>query len=204
MTGIVDCCARAASGHAAAAPPSSVTNARLFTRSPRRRARAASAGTVEAERLGGLEIDAPRNRNFWPAPPTGKLGGLATLAGHVPAQLPSWRYCVGPASTVADQARRLERVPAVRSTSAGIAVARREHALTEPDAELPKQGTGTDKKCVWPLVVAGQVRKGGVDLASAALRLGLRICKRIARDCCALIRLRSDPSSELGVVSGHR
>jgi hypothetical protein len=32
------CCARAASGHAAAAPPSSVTNSRLFTRSPRRRA----------------------------------------------------------------------------------------------------------------------------------------------------------------------
>jgi len=37
------CCARAASGHAAAAP-SSVMNARLFTRSPRRRGRAGSAG----------------------------------------------------------------------------------------------------------------------------------------------------------------
>jgi len=35
-----DCCARAASGHAAAAPPSSVMNARRFTRSPRRRGRA--------------------------------------------------------------------------------------------------------------------------------------------------------------------
>jgi hypothetical protein len=36
------CCARAASGHAAA-PPSSVMKSRLFTRSPRRRGRAASA-----------------------------------------------------------------------------------------------------------------------------------------------------------------
>jgi hypothetical protein len=33
------CCARAASGHAAAAPPSSVMNARLLIRSPRRRGR---------------------------------------------------------------------------------------------------------------------------------------------------------------------
>jgi hypothetical protein len=39
-----DCCARAASGHAAAAPPSSVMNSRRFTRSPRRRGRVASAG----------------------------------------------------------------------------------------------------------------------------------------------------------------
>src|SRR5262249_9132934 len=36
----VGCCARAASGHAAA-PPSSVMNLRLLIRSPRRRARAA-------------------------------------------------------------------------------------------------------------------------------------------------------------------
>jgi hypothetical protein len=35
-TGIAACCARAASGHAAA-PPSSVMNSRRFTRSPRRR-----------------------------------------------------------------------------------------------------------------------------------------------------------------------
>ena len=41
--GIAGCCARAASGHAAAAPPSSVMNSRLFTRSPRRRGRARSA-----------------------------------------------------------------------------------------------------------------------------------------------------------------
>src|SRR6266545_7620745 len=38
------CCARAASGHAAA-PPSSVMNSRRFIRSPRRRARAASERT---------------------------------------------------------------------------------------------------------------------------------------------------------------
>ena len=37
------CCARAATGHIAAAPPSSVMNSRRFIRSPRRRARAASA-----------------------------------------------------------------------------------------------------------------------------------------------------------------
>ena len=39
---IAGCCARAASGHAAAAPPSSVMNSRRFIRSPRRRGRAAS------------------------------------------------------------------------------------------------------------------------------------------------------------------
>ena len=37
------CCARAASGHATAAPPRSVMNSRRFIRSPRRRGRAASA-----------------------------------------------------------------------------------------------------------------------------------------------------------------
>jgi putative tryptophan/tyrosine transport system substrate-binding protein len=38
--------ARAASGHVAAAPPSSVMNLRRFTRSPRRRARAVSAAPL--------------------------------------------------------------------------------------------------------------------------------------------------------------
>jgi len=38
-TGIAACCARAASGHAAAAPPRSEMNSRRFTRSPRRRVR---------------------------------------------------------------------------------------------------------------------------------------------------------------------
>ena len=33
MTGIAGCCARAASGHDAAAPPNSVVNSRLFIRS---------------------------------------------------------------------------------------------------------------------------------------------------------------------------
>jgi len=51
--GIAGCCARAASGHAAAAPPRSVMNARRFIRSPRRRGR---AGHVEAERLGGSRV----------------------------------------------------------------------------------------------------------------------------------------------------
>ena len=39
------CCARAASGHAAAALPSSAMNSRRFTRSPRRRG-GSCAGTV--------------------------------------------------------------------------------------------------------------------------------------------------------------
>ena len=42
ITGIAACCARAASGHATAAPPNSVMNSRLLTRSPRRRERSAS------------------------------------------------------------------------------------------------------------------------------------------------------------------
>ena len=40
ITGIARCCARAASGQAAAAPPSNVMNARRLTRSPRPRGRA--------------------------------------------------------------------------------------------------------------------------------------------------------------------
>ena len=43
ITGIADCCARAASGHATAPPPSSDMNSRRVIRSPRRRGRAASA-----------------------------------------------------------------------------------------------------------------------------------------------------------------
>src|SRR5262249_1448372 len=38
ITGIAGCCARAASGHAAAAPPRAKINARRFIQSPRRRA----------------------------------------------------------------------------------------------------------------------------------------------------------------------
>ena len=40
------CCARAATGHDAAAPPSNVMNSRRLTRSPRLRARAGSAGLL--------------------------------------------------------------------------------------------------------------------------------------------------------------
>ena len=44
FAGIAGCCARAATGHVATAPPSSVMNSRrLLTRSPRRRAPAARA-----------------------------------------------------------------------------------------------------------------------------------------------------------------
>jgi hypothetical protein len=47
MTGIAGCCARAANGHATAAPPSSVMNwRRPIIRSPRRR----GSGTLQAYR----------------------------------------------------------------------------------------------------------------------------------------------------------
>ena len=56
MIGIfAGCCARAASGHAAA-PPSSVMNSRRFTRSPRRRGRAPSAGTSRPSALAVLRL----------------------------------------------------------------------------------------------------------------------------------------------------
>src|SRR5262249_38998368 len=48
------CCARAASGQAAAAPPSSVMNSRRFTQSPRRRGRGRN---LNAKRAGGGQID---------------------------------------------------------------------------------------------------------------------------------------------------
>src|SRR6516165_9736443 len=53
---LAGCCARPAVGHAAAAPPSSVMNSRRFTRSPRRRGRAAWRN-FEAKRPRGLQID---------------------------------------------------------------------------------------------------------------------------------------------------
>ena len=56
ITGIAGCCARAASGHAAAAPPSSVMNSRRFIRSPRRRGRAASAALSRPSALAVLRL----------------------------------------------------------------------------------------------------------------------------------------------------
>ena len=53
ITGIVGCCARAASGHAAAAPPSSVMNSRRFM-APLLRPRAAHYHTVARERCCAL------------------------------------------------------------------------------------------------------------------------------------------------------
>src|SRR5262245_58529728 len=57
ITGNCGCCARAATGHPAAAAPSSVMNSRRrIIRSPRRPARAELVG-CRAERVGGFEID---------------------------------------------------------------------------------------------------------------------------------------------------
>src|SRR5262249_34144476 len=72
ITGIAGGCARAVSGHAAAAPPSSVMKSRrAIIRSPRRRGRA-----LRAERVGGLEVDdqhvSGRERD-------GGVGGLLAL-----------------------------------------------------------------------------------------------------------------------------
>ena len=57
ITGIAGCCARAASGHAAAAPPSSVMNSRrCIIRSPRRRGRAACGGISRPSALAVLRL----------------------------------------------------------------------------------------------------------------------------------------------------
>src|SRR5262245_63802870 len=78
------CCARAASGHEAAAPPSSVMNwRRLFTRSLRRRERVASE-EVEAKRLGGLEANSARSGALlgWLAFEVGGIGKGVRAAIH--------------------------------------------------------------------------------------------------------------------------
>jgi hypothetical protein len=78
-----------ASGHAAVAPPSSDINARRFTRSPRRRGRAA-LGDFKAERLGGFEID---NKFKFRWLSYRQVGGLSALedavdmAGRAPVRV---------------------------------------------------------------------------------------------------------------------
>src|SRR5262249_11740855 len=66
------CCARTATGHPAAAPPSSVMNSRRFIRSPRRRGRAAGRAWRAAVRnyialdskVLGIELAAHTRRSF--------------------------------------------------------------------------------------------------------------------------------------------
>ena len=94
------CCARAASGHAAAAPPSSVMNSRRV-HSITSSARASSdGGTVEAERLGGLEVDHQLELRGAVDRQVRGLGTLEDAAG-IDAD-PS--ICIGYAVAVADQA----------------------------------------------------------------------------------------------------
>src|SRR5262249_25411695 len=62
------CCARAASGHAAAAPPSAKMNVRRFIRSPRRRGRAALISNEISRARSLREAQRPAiapNGHFW-------------------------------------------------------------------------------------------------------------------------------------------
>ena len=81
ITGIAGCCARAASGHAAAAPPSSVMNSRRFIRSPRRRGRAASAGLSRPSALAVLRLMTSSNLVGCIDRQVGGLGALENPAG---------------------------------------------------------------------------------------------------------------------------
>ena len=74
ITGIAGCCARAASGHAAAAPPSSVMNSRRFIRSPRRRARAAPAARSRPSAFAVLRL---MTVSYLVGACTGRSAGLA-------------------------------------------------------------------------------------------------------------------------------
>ena len=101
--GIAGCCARAASGHAAAAPPSSVMNSRRLTRSPRRRGQAASAGWSRPSAFAVFrlmhELEFCRLHDR-------QIGGLVALENA--------------ASVDADQAIRVEQIHAITHQSTGL------------------------------------------------------------------------------------
>src|SRR5260370_18215906 len=99
ITGIAGCCACAASGHAAPAPPSSVMNSRLLIRSPRRRGEHRWRH-VETKRLRGLEID---DQFVLGRRLHRQVGGLLTVE-NAPDVLRRAPGLVGPIGPVRDQA----------------------------------------------------------------------------------------------------
>ena len=73
-------CARAARGHAMTMPPSSVINSRRLIRSPRRRLLEMERN-LEAQRLGGLEVDHQLERCLLHHRQVAGLGAVYNLRG---------------------------------------------------------------------------------------------------------------------------
>ena len=94
MTGIAGCCARAASGHVAAAPPRRVTNARRFTRLP---SFPASRGSSKGK-AGLPRPQVGRNRFRQPSLSYGKKAVLLFAAIDLLLRAAPWGSfrCAGP------------------------------------------------------------------------------------------------------------